>query len=585
MRKLLAIVLSSVLLIGLASTVHAAGPTNYTYVYGFWADEIATPDAFAVAGMVYGFDYGIGNFNNPQDLHSCKLTNKLYIADTGNNRIVVFDLDESTDSFVLNRVVTGVYIDPADVPVLRDVGEVDLEEDDEEGAPHFDDGEHSVDETEHFDDDEDDVNPQTDEIDEQWTMDNGQLTIDDEDENEIDEDGLVEDEEFPLYNEDGLIFSGFNSPHGIFVDKHGEIFIADTLNQRILRLDNDFNYINSVFRPDDPTVVDDGIEFLPLKLVADFSGRIFTQVRNVNKGFMEFDVDGTFHGYMGASRVEPRLIDIFWKRIATDAQRRQMELFVPTEYNNLSLDHDGFVYATLSAYSGNPFDGVAPVRRLNAIGEDILIRNGYAEPAGDWWGGSFGGIQGMSRFADVTVFPNNSYAVLDRTRGRIFMYDYQGELLYVFGGIGNTRGRFLDVAAIDRMGDNLLVLDPRAATVTRFAPTRYGSYITAAMDYYYSGDYDKSAEMWNMVMNLNGNYDFAYIGMGRAALRNEQYAEAMRLYEIKHDQENYGKAFQLFRKDWIEANITTILLCLLVVYVILKTLSIVLKIRNKRKGE
>ncbi|MCL2638124.1 MAG: hypothetical protein FWD48_07085 [Oscillospiraceae bacterium] len=379
--------------------------------------------------------------------------------------------------------------------------------------------------------------------------------------------------------------SALSRPHDIFENRNGDIYIADTENNRVLRLDRDFNYINSIFKPDDRSF-DEGMDFLPLKLVVDHSNRIFIQARHINKGLMEYNIDGSFNGFMGASQVQVSLYDYFWKMISTAAQREQMELFVPTEYNNVALDHEGFVYTTLSTFSGNPFDA-DPVRRLNAVGTDILVRNGMfgdSSPAGDWYWSSLGGVDGPSHFADVVTFENDGYVCLDRKRGRLFAYDFQGNLLYVFGGRGNMDGRFVDPIALDRMGTSLFVLDARTSAITRFNHTEYGSFIDRAMNYYYEGRYDESAAMWDEVLKLNGNYDLAFIGKGRAALRNEQYYEAMKFYEAKYDRESYGKAFQLYRKEWIEANITTILVIIISLFVVTKGLGIFFKIRKNRKG-
>jgi hypothetical protein len=467
------------------------GPTNYTYNYSFWGEEIAMPDAYYVAATITGHDFGIGNFRNPQGLFI--RDNRIYVCDTDNNRIVLLEYVEASDSYELVRIIEYVMI-------------------------------------------------------------NGQQSY-------------------------------FSRPHDLFENRNGEIFIADTDNNRVLRLDRNFNYINSILKPDDRSY-DQSMDFLPSKLVVDFSNRVFIQARHINMGLMEYNVDGTFHGFMGASPVQVSIIDYFWKMISTDAQRAQMELFVPTEYNNVALDHEGFVYTTLSTFTGSPFDA-DPVRRLNAVGTDILVRNGmfgYSSPAGDWYWGSLGGVDGPSRFTDVVVFENDGYVCLDRNRGRLFAYDFQGNLLYVFGGRGNMAGRFLDPIAIDRMGTSLFVLDARTASITRFNHTEYGAYIDRAMNYYYAGRYDESAAMWNMVLKLNGNYDLAFIGKGRAALRNEQFLDAMRYYEAKYDQESYGKAFQLYRKEWIEENISMIIAVLISLWVVTKGLKIFFKVRKKRKG-
>ena len=72
---------------------------------------------------------------------------------------------------------------------------------------------------------------------------------------------------------------------------------------------------------------------------------------------------------------------------------------------------------------------------------------------------------------------------------------------------------------------------------------------------YKIGNYDESADIWREVLKLNGNYDLAYIGIGRSLLRQERYEEALDYFELKYDDENYSKAFKQYRKQWVEENI------------------------------
>jgi hypothetical protein len=508
-------------------TASASGPTNYTYLYSFWWDEIATPDAYYVGATLTGGGFtredgtGLGNFSGAQGMFI--RDNFIYVCDTGNNRIVVIEYTEATDSYSLVREFD--YVAGASPAALA-------------------------------------------------------------------------------------------APHDIFVDRmcghcaaaavpgvplgecirncgQGEVFIADTDNLRVLRLDKDFNFITAVMidRNNPPPAYESDLDFLPCKLVVDFSGRIFVQARNVNRGFMEFNRNGDFISYMGASRVQISISDIFWRMVATEAQRGRMELMVPTEFNNIALDRDGFVYATLSTFTGNP-NAADPVRRLNAVGADILVRNGKryqgavatVGPHGDWYHSSLGGFTGWSRFADVVPFDNDSYAVLDRNRSRVFVYDYQGNMLYVFGGPGNKDGYFIDPVAINEMNRDLFILDARTGIITRMRLTEYGNLINQALDYYYAGFYDASAAKWRDVLKLNGNFDLAYIGQGRAALRNDEFYTAMHYYGLKYDQEQYGRAFQLYRKYWIEEHIVQIIIVILVLIAGTKTAGFLLKRRRKLKG-
>jgi tetratricopeptide (TPR) repeat protein len=69
-------------------------------------------------------------------------------------------------------------------------------------------------------------------------------------------------------------------------------------------------------------------------------------------------------------------------------------------------------------------------------------------------------------------------------------------------------------------------------------------------------------------MDLNGNYDLAYIGVGRALLRQERYKEALEYFELKFDDDNYSKAFKQYRKQWIEEHILVIFIVVFAVLIV-----------------
>ncbi|MDR2964237.1 MAG: hypothetical protein LBU88_00480 [Treponema sp.] len=459
-----------------------AEPSNYTYNYDFWREQVASPDAYRPSAYILGENLGIGHFRDPQGLYI--RGNRIYICDTGNSRIVLIEVNDRGEHNVV-KVFSSVLID-------------------------------------------------------------GQQ-------------------------------SALAGPTDIFEDRDGSLYIADNRNQRVIKLDRNWNHVYSIYKPDDESFAEN-MEFLPVKLVVDFAGRIFVQATNVNKGLLEFDNRGEFAGYMGANKVVINIIDYIWKLLATQSQRAQMDLFVPTEYTNVALDNDGFIYVT------NATGQTDPVRRLNAMGQDILIRNGYEDPVGDLTYGNAGGISGRSRFIDIVAFDNDSYAAFDRTRGRVFMYDFQGNLLYTFGGIGNREGYFTLPVALDRMGSSLYALDSRTAALTCFSLTLYGELINEALDEYKAGRYESSAEVWEKVLKMNGNYDLAYIGIGRASLRQGDYQKSMKYYKLKHHREGYGKAFQLYRKQWTEDNLWKMLLVLgiiiLVPLAVRKSINTIKEIRE-----
>ncbi len=375
-----------------------------------------------------------------------------------------------------------------------------------------------------------------------------------------------------------------SKPYDVFVTDEGLWCIADYGNMRIVTIDSEQNVISAIYKPEDEETLEADYQFLPQKLVVDAAGRIFVQAQNINKGFMEFESDGEFVGYIGAAEVQFNIIDYFYKLISTQEQREQMEAFVPTEYNNIALDSDGFIYATIGTTDDSSTSS-KPIRKLNAKGTDILIRNGYYDPIGDLQTGSGGGYNGPSKFTDVTVLDNDCYYCLDMTRGRIFGYDFQGNILYAFGGIGYREGSFRYPVAIGNLGDSLFVLDKEMGTITQMTLTEYGKLINNALSTYKVAQYEESADYWRQVLRLNGNYDLAYIGIGRSLLRDDKFEEAMEYFKLKLDYKNYSKAYKLYRKEWIEDHIVIIFTVFIIWLIFIFVRGRIRKFRREVEGE
>ena len=361
----------------------------------------------------------------------------------------------------------------------------------------------------------------------------------------------------------------FNNPTDIAVSAEGCFFIADNGNARVLKLDKDLNYLMEFTKPDDNTLNAD-LVFQPTKLTIDTADRLYCIATGINKGLVKYEADGTFSGFVGATKVTYDWTDYIWKKFATQEQRALMASFVPTEYDNLYMDHEGFIYAcTGSAEKDDIRNGSADVvRRINLIGNDILVRNGDWYIIGDLYMGNGGGYEGASYFTDITCLENDIYICLDRNRGRLFGYDDQGKMVFAFGGNGNMDGYFRRPEAIDHMGYDLLVLDSLDCAVTLFTPTEFGSLVYDAIDQFDDGKYEESGNTWRQVMNMDGNYDLAYIGIGRSLLRQEEYHEAMDYFELKYDADNWSKAYKQYRKEWVEEHTVIIIIILLAVVLI-----------------
>jgi hypothetical protein len=378
---------------------------------------------------------------------------------------------------------------------------------------------------------------------------------------------------------------GFNNPQGLFVTDEGNIYVADTDNGRIVELDREGRFVREIGRPESSLFGENYI-YKPGKLVLDKALRIYAVAQNVNEGLVELDTDGKFQAFIGAAKVTPSISDIFYKSIATKEQRNRMKLFVPTEYNNIFLDNEGFIWGTVSALNATELnaairsrsrdDKVAPVRRLNSTGTDVLRRNGNFPPAGEIDINVTGKIQGPSTIIDVTVDDFGVYSLLDLKRGRVFTYDSDGNLMYIFGALGKGLGTFSTPNSVAKLGDKMLITDSKRNVLVVFEMTEYGRAITEAVKFYKNGDYARSSSRWKKALDLNSNFELAYQGIGKCSLREEKYKDAMEYFKLANDRYYYSKAFKLYRKGIIEKNFGYF-----AIFVLL--LSIAIYIFQKRK--
>lgn len=367
------------------------------------------------------------------------------------------------------------------------------------------------------------------------------------------------------YEENGVIKT-FASPNGIFLDVYDNLYVADTDNERVVVLDANGAFVRAITCPES-NLLTEGFKFMPLKIVADEAGRVFVLCKDVYEGLLQFSAEGTFIGFIGSNRVVFKITELIWKTIMTKTQEEGMTKFVPVEYTNISLDSDGFIYAVTSVKNVE-----APIRRLNSSGDDILIRNplnGSEEVVGDVLyqeSGSNTDIVGPSSFVDITQDKNGNYYALDGKRGRIFAYDEEGNMLFVFGGINTGQvGTFSSPSAIVFVDNQLYVLDKNQCSVTAFAPTEYTLTIHDAIGAYLQKDYEKSIELWEDVLVMNGNFDLAYMKAGYAYYRMNRYDEAMQYFKIANARKEYSKAYIQYKKVQLNEHFDTAVLIAVVI--------------------
>lgn len=338
--------------------------------------------------------------------------------------------------------------------------------------------------------------------------------------------------------------------------------------------------------------------YYPTKFIVDRAERIFVLGRTINRGIIKLTKDGAFDSFFGAPDVSYTLTEKIWRMLSTQEQLDKSYKFVPTEYSNIAQDSRGFTYVTLNAIARSKIyatffteidDAVrkdnAVVKKLAADGTDILVRHGYFPPVGDISIYDPGAVEavlaGMSSFVDVCINDYDVYTIIDDMRCKVFTYDNEGNLLFVFGGSGTQDGTFQKPVAVSYFKDNqIAILDKRTASISFFAPTDYGTTILSAVESYQDGEYEKSEELWSRVLEMNSNMTQAYSGAGKSLLRAGEYRRAMDYFRISKNKEYYSKALEQYIGQIISDKFTYIFLILILWFLIAKIWKLIKRFKR-----
>lgn len=454
------------------------------YNYDWWGFAVPSQNGYVPDLVVTGDDIGVGTFKEAQDLF-ITADEEFYIADSGNNRIVVTDKE-----FNLIRVID----------TLKEPG-------------------------------------------------GGETTL--------------------------------LNPMGVFVDAKNNIYIADTDNERVIKVDQDLNVLMYFYKPESE-VYPSGITYNPRKVIVDQAGTIFVVVKSINQGAVSFSPDGTFRGFYGANRVQTTsevIANAFWKSVLSREAALKRMRNVAVEISNLDIDEEGFVYTVTEAKSQQ----TDVLKKLNAAGNNIFDKQGFSDYFfGDWGSVTYNGKTYSSSIVDVDVGDYGIINLLDYTSKRVFQYDRECNLLFVFGGEGNQSGLFTAPNAVEALGENVFVLDGRKNSITRFKRTEFGEIVHSAVELYNLGRYEEAVEPWEEVLKRDGNYWYAYVGLGDALLEQGQFEEAMEYFEY-NSRGRYNQAFKYYRVEFLRANFNKIVLVLAVLIAAVYLLKYLLKKRRQKK--
>ncbi len=357
----------------------------------------------------------------------------------------------------------------------------------------------------------------------------------------------------------------FSEPEGVFVTEKN-IWVCDTGASRLVVFDREGNFDRIIDAPES-TLFEDAAIYRPVAVAVDQYDRIFVVSSTTQEGIIVMTETGEFTSFIGAQAVTVSAWDAIWKKFQTEEQQAQQSSAVSSEFNNITVDENGFIYVTTSsinegsvqsAIEGKVANGTyMPVKMLNTNGEEIMKRNGFWPPAGEInyakRGFSEEDIVGISTIVDVAVGQEGTWSIIDQKRSKIYTYDDNGSLLFAFGDIGTMLGNITKngLAAITYQDDKMLVLDKQASKIVVYKRTEYGDILIDALAAENDQEFERAIGHWTEILQRNSNFDAAYVGIGQAMYRNGEYAESLEQFEAAYDTENWSKSFKEIRKEWM----------------------------------
>ncbi len=359
-----------------------------------------------------------------------------------------------------------------------------------------------------------------------------------------------------------------SSPSGLYYhEKNSELYIADAGTKSVYILDGESYALKRIIGQ--PENLTGDTEYVPYKVTVDFADRIYIIVKSSHEGIVELNEDGSFSRYYGVNEPKTNLVEFFWKSIATDVQKEKMGKSYAPAFTNLTTDSEGFIYAVT-----NDSEASAMVFRLNSKGENV-IRSLYSPIVGE-----LTSKKKDSSFIDIAVTDYGVYACLDETLGRIYLYDYDGAMLNVFGGYGKTKGQFTTPTSISWLGEKLVVTDTALRCVFVLKPTDFGRVALLASREYYNGNWESATQLFKACLNYNGLYEIAYLGIGKNYLMQDKYEEAMYYFKLGNSRSYYSDAYNGYRNEQLKKHFWVVV----VVFVGLITALVVSEVRYHKKN-
>jgi tetratricopeptide (TPR) repeat protein len=330
-----------------------------------------------------------------------------------------------------------------------------------------------------------------------------------------------------------------NAPTGVFVDSDGTLYIADAGSDTVVILDSENRLVRRFGRPSEP-LFGANRQFRPRKLIVDARRSLYVASEGSIDGLVMLNTEGGFIGYFGANSAVMSLRMILQRLFLTEEQLSQFIRNEAASPSNLTLDEQGLIY-TVTAGT----DRAHSIRKFTVSGRNLIEQLAH----------------GSNSFRDIDVSRDGLMVAVDAD-GRIFEYDTEGNLLFVFGArdaADQRLGLLSSPTAISRLDDRLYVLDQDKNAVVIYGVTDFARRVHDGVRLYINGLYSEARVYFEDVLTDNGLLIMAYQAIADAEYNQGNFADALQYYRYAEDRYGYSEAFWEMRNLFLQRHLGSIL--------------------------
>ena len=170
------------------------------------------------------------------------------------------------------------------------------------------------------------------------------------------------------------------APQGVFVsepnEKYGKlIWVCDTGSNRIVVFDELGNFQRIVEEPESSLFDQDSV-YKPVAMAVDAYNRLYVVSSTTYQGIIVMTDEGEFTGFIGAQAVQMSAWEIIWRRFQTKEQREASEQKVSTEFNNITINKNkGLVYVTTSTIDEGAVSGAITGKDKSGTNSPVKLLN------------------------------------------------------------------------------------------------------------------------------------------------------------------------------------------------------------------